>query len=63
MWLLTAITSALLFGLASLTSPLTNLNIVIVVAMSTWWYNKPLSVMQAIGILLLMLAGLIFIRL
>lgn len=47
---------ALQLGPASLTSPLTNLNIVFVVAMATFWYNEPLGVMQAIGIALLLLA-------
>lgn len=47
---------ALDYGPASLTSPLTNLNIVLVVAMSTWIYREPLSMPQAVGIALLLLA-------
>ncbi|MFD0590779.1 EamA family transporter [Paenibacillus sp. GCM10027627] len=48
--------NALQYGPASLTSPLTNLNIVLVVAMSTLWYHEPLSLVQAIGIALLLLS-------
>lgn len=47
---------ALQLGPASLTSPLTNLNIVFIAAMATLWYKEPLGVMQAIGIVLLLLA-------
>jgi drug/metabolite transporter (DMT)-like permease len=48
---------ALKFGPASLTSPLSNMNIVLVVAMSTWHYGEPLHAAQAIGICLLLLAA------
>ena len=34
---------ALDYGPASLTSPLTNMNIVLVIAMGTFLYNEPLS--------------------
>ncbi|MDQ6419906.1 DMT family transporter [Paenibacillus sp. LHD-117] len=47
---------ALRYGPASLTSPLTNMNIVLVVAVSTWYYDEPLSLAQAFGIALLLLA-------
>lgn len=47
---------ALQYGPASLTSPLTNLNIVFVVAMATFWYNEPLGLIQTIGIVMLLLA-------
>ncbi|MDQ8739203.1 DMT family transporter [Paenibacillus sp. LHD-38] len=47
---------ALHFGPASLTSPLTNMNIILVIAMATWWYKEPLSASEAIGISLLLLA-------
>lgn len=47
---------ALECGPASLTSPLTNMNIVLVVAMSTWLYGEPLALAQGAGIALLMLA-------
>lgn len=47
---------ALELGPASLTSPLTNMNIVFVAAMATLWYNEPLGAMQAVGIALLLLA-------
>ncbi|WP_419874413.1 EamA family transporter [Candidatus Pristimantibacillus sp. PTI5] len=47
---------ALHFGPASLTSPLTNMNIILVVAMATWWYQEPLSASEAVGISLLLLA-------
>ncbi|WP_339204407.1 DMT family transporter [Paenibacillus sp. FSL K6-3182] len=47
---------ALHFGPASLTSPLTNMNIILVVALATLWYNEPLSASEAIGITLLLLA-------
>lgn len=47
---------ALHYGPASLTSPLTNMNIILVIALGTWWYNEPLSLSEAIGITLLLLA-------
>lgn len=47
---------ALHYGPASLTSPLTNMNIILVVALSTLWYKEPLSASEAIGITLLLLA-------
>jgi len=47
---------ALHYGPASLTSPLTNMNIILVVALATWWYREPLSASQAVGISLLLLA-------
>ncbi len=47
---------ALECGPASLTSPLTNMNIVLVVAMSTWLYGEPLALAQGAGIALLLLA-------
>ncbi|MCA0755502.1 DMT family transporter [Paenibacillus sp. N4] len=47
---------ALNYGPASLTSPLTNMNIVLVVALATWIYHEPLSASEAAGITLLLLA-------
>ncbi|MEK3884175.1 DMT family transporter [Paenibacillus sp. PL2-23] len=47
---------ALQYGPASLTSPMTNANIVLVVAMSTFWYHEPLSALQGLGITLLLAA-------
>lgn len=47
---------ALHYGPASLTSPLTNMNIILVVALATWWYKEPLSASEAVGITLLLLA-------
>lgn len=47
---------ALHYGPASLTSPLTNMNIILVVALATWWYREPLSASQAVGISLLLLS-------
>ncbi|WP_029192160.1 DMT family transporter [Paenibacillus harenae] len=47
---------ALHYGPASLTSPLTNMNIILVIALATWWYREPLSASEAIGITLLLLA-------
>ncbi len=47
---------ALHYGPASLTSPLTNMNIVLVVALATWWYREPLGLAEAIGITLLLFA-------
>ncbi|MBH5319252.1 DMT family transporter [Paenibacillus sp. GSMTC-2017] len=47
---------ALQYGPASLTSPLTNMNIVLVVMMSIWWYKEPISLIQTIGISLLLIA-------
>ncbi|OMF32169.1 EamA family transporter [Paenibacillus sp. FSL H8-0548] len=47
---------ALQFGPASLTSPLTNMNIILVIALATWWYKEPLSAPQAVGITLLLLS-------
>lgn len=47
---------ALQFGPASLTSPLTNMNIILVIALATWWYKEPLSASQAVGITLLLLS-------
>lgn len=47
---------ALHYGPASLTSPLTNMNIILVVALATWWYKEPLSASEAAGITLLLLA-------
>lgn len=47
---------ALGYGPASLTSPLTNMNIILVIALGTWWYGEALSANEAVGITLLMLA-------
>ncbi|MGG4142143.1 DMT family transporter [Paenibacillus algorifonticola] len=47
---------ALNYGPASLTSPLTNMNIVLVVALGTLVYKEPLHFTQACGILLLLLS-------
>ncbi|CAM4307553.1 drug/metabolite transporter (DMT)-like permease [Paenibacillus endophyticus] len=47
---------ALHYGPASLTSPLTNMNIIIVIAVATWWYQEPLSATESVGIVLLLLA-------
>lgn len=47
---------ALHYGPASLTSPLTNMNIILVIALATWWYKEPLSASEAVGITLLLLA-------
>ncbi|MFC4775626.1 EamA family transporter [Paenibacillus sp. GCM10023252] len=47
---------ALDYGPASLTSPLTNMNIILVVALGTWYYGEELSLQEAIGIILLLLA-------
>lgn len=47
---------ALEHGPASLTSPLTNMNIILVVAMSTLLYDEPLSLLQSIGIIMLLAA-------
>lgn len=47
---------ALHYGPASLTSPLTNMNIILVVALATWWYKEPLSASEAVGITSLLLA-------
>ncbi|WP_341281580.1 EamA family transporter [Paenibacillus sp. FSL H8-0537] len=47
---------ALDYGPASLTSPLTNMNIVLVVALGTLVYKEPLQLAQASGILLLLLS-------
>lgn len=47
---------ALDLGPASLTSPLTNMNIVLVVLMGTFIYHEKLGVMQLISILLLLFA-------
>lgn len=47
---------ALYFGPASLTSPLTNMNIILVIALATWWYKEPLSASEAVGITLLLLS-------
>ncbi|MBD2872132.1 DMT family transporter [Paenibacillus arenilitoris] len=47
---------ALDYGPASLTSPLTNMNIILVVALGTWWYGEPLGASEAAGITLLLLA-------
>ncbi|WP_138754809.1 DMT family transporter [Paenibacillus sinopodophylli] len=47
---------ALHYGPASLTSPLTNMNIILVIAAATWWYQEPLSMAQATGISMLLLA-------
>ncbi len=46
---------ALNAGPASLTSPITNMNIIFVILFSTWWYQEPLRVWQwiSIGILVL----------
>ncbi|CAM4268287.1 DMT family transporter [Paenibacillus alkaliterrae] len=49
---------ALNFGPASLTSPLTNMNIILVIALGTWWYKEPLSASEAVGITFLLLAVL-----
>lgn len=54
---------ALDYGPASLTSPLTNINIVLVVMMGTWVYGESLNWMETTGIALLLLAvALISIR-
>lgn len=54
---------ALDYGPASLTSPLTNINIILVVIMGTWVYDEPLTWAGAVGITLLLLAAaLISIR-
>ncbi|SFE53672.1 EamA-like transporter family protein [Paenibacillus algorifonticola] len=47
---------ALDYGPASLTSPLTNMNIMLVVALGTLVYKEPLHLTQACGILLLLLS-------
>lgn len=47
---------ALELGPASLTSPLSNSNIVLVVLMGTLVYNEPLGIMQMISIFLLLIA-------
>ncbi|KQO01155.1 EamA family transporter [Paenibacillus sp. Leaf72] len=47
---------ALNYGPASLTSPLTNMNIVLVVVLGTLVYKEPLHFTQACGILLLLLS-------
>ncbi|RCW41924.1 DMT family transporter [Paenibacillus prosopidis] len=47
---------ALHYGPASLTSPLTNMNVILVIALATWWYKEPLSASEAVGITLLLLA-------
>ncbi|WP_246029216.1 EamA family transporter [Paenibacillus humicus] len=50
---------ALRYGPASLTSPITNLNIVLVVAMSVWIYGEPLGGWEAAGIVLLLAAAVL----
>ena len=47
---------ALDYGPASLTSPLTNMNIVLVIALGTLVYHEPLQLSETIGIVLLLLA-------
>lgn len=47
---------ALEYGPASLTSPLTNMNIVLVVALGTFIYNEPFQGTEFTGVLLLLLA-------
>jgi len=47
---------ALELGPASLTSPLSNSNIVLVVLMGTWLYNEELGLLQMISIVLLLIA-------
>ncbi|MNZ86011.1 4-amino-4-deoxy-L-arabinose-phosphoundecaprenol flippase subunit ArnE [compost metagenome] len=47
---------ALDYGPASLTSPLTNMNIILVIALATWWYKEPFSASEAAGAALLLLA-------
>ncbi|GGD74841.1 EamA family transporter [Paenibacillus nasutitermitis] len=47
---------ALEYGPASLTSPLTNMNIVLVIALGTFVYHEPLGTMEFIGVVLLLAA-------
>lgn len=47
---------ALDYGPASLTSPLTNMNIVLIIFMSVWVYDEPLTKFGITGICLLLLA-------
>ncbi|WP_128656342.1 EamA family transporter [Paenibacillus sp. 598K] len=47
---------ALAYGPASLTSPLVNMNIVLVIAMGIWLYDEPFSGSEATGVGLLLLA-------
>lgn len=47
---------ALDYGPASLTSPLTNMNIVLVIALGTLYYGESLRTTEALGILLLLVA-------
>jgi len=47
---------ALEYGPASLTSPLTNMNIVLVIALGTFVYHEPFSTMEFVGVTLLLAA-------
>lgn len=47
---------ALEYGPASLTSPLTNMNIVLVIAMAITIYGEPLGTLEGIGVLMLLIA-------
>jgi drug/metabolite transporter (DMT)-like permease len=47
---------ALDYGPAGLTSLFTNMNIVLVIVIATWWYGERLETLQWTGILLLLLA-------
>lgn len=51
---------AMAYGPASLTSPLTNMNIVLVIGLGTFVYNEPLTAFELTGIVLL-LAAVVFI--
>lgn len=50
---------ALEYGPASLTSPLTNMNIVLVIAMAITIYGEPLGMLEGIGVSLLLIAILL----
>ncbi|MBM7565321.1 EamA family transporter [Paenibacillus sacheonensis] len=47
---------ALAYGPASLTSPLTNMNIILVIALGTFVYDEPLTSAELAGVLLLLIA-------
>ncbi|MFS0727215.1 EamA family transporter [Paenibacillus sp. 1P07SE] len=47
---------ALAYGPASLTSPLVNMNIVLVILMGTWLYHEPFTGRELLGVCLLLLA-------
>ncbi|THF76911.1 DMT family transporter [Cohnella fermenti] len=53
---------ALDYGPASLTSPLTNANILLVIAMGAIWYGEPLQPIAAVGVVCLLFAVLLAIR-